>query len=320
MIYYGEKTVFMQGGNELEVGMKHKNMDLLLKALAERILILDGATGTELQKQGLTEENFRGNLFAASPIPLKGNNDILCLTCPEAVRKVHLSYLEAGSDIIETNTFSANIISQSEYSLGDQVYNIAKAGAAIARECADRYTAMNPAKPRFVAGSIGPTSRTASMSPDVNNPAFRNVTFSELAATYKDAALGNNYNMYGELNVDTTSGDYAFNNVQCDSATLHTTTGKYNLNDFIVTGGLNTDRPNLDISGTSSDVTFKNCDAHYIKVKTTTGDIKGNLLTKKKFDAQTTTGYSLVDNDRTADDICYIRTTTGDIDISVGAK
>ena len=130
----------------------------------------------------------------------------------------------------------------------------------------------------------------------------------------------NNYNMYGELNVDTTSGDYAFNNVQCDSATLHTTTGKYNLNDFIVTGGLNTDRPNLDISGTSSDVTFKNCDAHYIKVKTTTGDIKGNLLTKKKFDAQTTTGTSLVDNDRTADDICYIRTTTGDIDISVGAK
>ena len=129
-----------------------------------------------------------------------------------------------------------------------------------------------------------------------------------------------NYNMYGELNVDTTSGDYAFNNVQCDSATLHTTTGKFNLNDFIVTGGLNTDRPNLDISGTSSDVTFKNCDAHYIKVKTTTGDIKGNLLTKKKFDAQTTTGYSLVDNDRTADDICYIRTTTGDIDISVGAK
>ena len=130
----------------------------------------------------------------------------------------------------------------------------------------------------------------------------------------------NNYNMYGELNVDTTSGDYAFNNIQCDSATLHTTTGKYNLNDFIVTGGLNTDRPNLDISGTSSDVTFKNCDAHYIKVKTTTGDIKGNLLTKKKFDAQTTTGTSLVDNDRTADDICYIRTTTGDIDISVGAK
>ena len=171
-------------------GTKHKNMDLLLAALAERILILDGATGTELQKQGLTEENFRGNLFSASPVPLKGNNDILCLTCPDAVRKVHLSYLEAGSDIIETNTFSANIISQSEYGLGDQVYNIAKAGAAIARECADRYTAMDPAKPRFVAGSIGPTSRTASMSPDVNNPAFRNVTFAELAATYKDAALG----------------------------------------------------------------------------------------------------------------------------------
>ena len=172
------------------VRMKHKNMDILLNALAERILILDGATGTELQKQGLTEADFRGRLFPASPIPLKGNNDILCLTCPEAVRKVHNSYLEAGSDIIETNTFSANMISQSEYGLGDQVYRIAKAGAAIARECADRYTGQNPAKPRFVAGSIGPTSRTASMSPDVNNPAFRNVTFAELAATYREAALG----------------------------------------------------------------------------------------------------------------------------------
>ena len=139
--------------------MKHKNMDILLNALGERILILDGATGTELQKQGLTEEHFRGKLFANSAIPLKGDNDILCLTCPEAVRKVHVAYLEAGADIIETNTFSANVISQSEYGLEDQVYQIAKAGAAIARECADLYTAKNPAKPRFVAGSIGPTSR-----------------------------------------------------------------------------------------------------------------------------------------------------------------
>ena len=121
-------------------GMKHKNMDLLLSALDKRILMLDGATGTEQQKQGLTEEHFRGGLFQNSAIPLKGNNDILCLTYPEAVRKVHYSYLEAGSDIIETNTFSANIISQSEYGLGDQVYNIARAGAAIARECADIYT------------------------------------------------------------------------------------------------------------------------------------------------------------------------------------
>ncbi|MBQ9335709.1 MAG: methionine synthase [Lentisphaeria bacterium] len=170
--------------------MRHKNMDILLDALSKRILILDGATGTELQKQGLTEADFRGTLFPDSAIPLKGNNDVLCLTCPDAVRKVHHSYLDAGADIIETNTFSANRISQAEYGLEDHVYAIAKAGAAIARECADRYTAKNPGKPRFVAGSIGPTSRTASMSPDVNNPAFRNVTFAELAATYKDAALG----------------------------------------------------------------------------------------------------------------------------------
>ena len=130
----------------------------------------------------------------------------------------------------------------------------------------------------------------------------------------------NNYKLSGELNIDTTSGDYKFNDVECEKATLHTTSGKYILNDLIVTGNLNTDRPNLDISGTSSDITFKNCDAHYVKVKTTTGDIKGNLLTKKNFDAETTTGKVLVDNDRTAEDKCYIRTTTGDIDISIGAK
>ena len=129
----------------------------------------------------------------------------------------------------------------------------------------------------------------------------------------------NNYKLYGELNIDTTTGDYTFNDVECEKATLHTTHGKYILNDLIVTGDLNSDRPNLDISGTSSDVRFKNCDAHYIKVKTTTGDVKGNLLTKKSFDAQTTTGKVLVDNDRTADDKCYIRATTGDIDISIGA-
>ena len=128
-----------------------------------------------------------------------------------------------------------------------------------------------------------------------------------------------NYTLSGELNADTTTGDYEFNNVQCEKAILHTTSGKYTLTDTIVNGAFNEERANLDISGTSSDVTFVNCDAHYIKVKTTTGDIKGNLLTKKSFDAQTTTGHCLVDSDRTAEDKCYIRTTTGDIDISVGA-
>lgn len=125
----------------------------------------------------------------------------------------------------------------------------------------------------------------------------------------------NNYKLENSLNCDTTSGDYTFNDVQCEKVTLHTTSGKYILNDLIVTGALDPDRPNLDISGTSSDITFKNCDAHNIKVKTTSGDIKGNFLTEKNIDAKTTTGNSKVDSNSMAADKCYIRTTTGDIDI-----
>lgn len=125
----------------------------------------------------------------------------------------------------------------------------------------------------------------------------------------------NNYKLENSLNCDTTSGDYTFNDVKCEKVTLHTTSGKYILNDLIVTGALNPDRPNLDISGTSSDITFKNCDAHNIKVKTTTGDIKGNFLTEKNIDAKTTTGNCKVDSNSMATDKCYIRTTAGDIDI-----
>ncbi|OQA88843.1 MAG: Methionine synthase [Lentisphaerae bacterium ADurb.Bin242] len=170
--------------------MKQKNMDLLLASLEKRILILDGAMGTMLQQQGLTEADFRGIFFAGSEKNLKGNNDVLCITCPDAVKKVHEAYLEAGADIIETNTFNGNAISQAEYGLERFVYDLNKAGAAVARECADRFTAKNPSKPRFVAGSMGPTSRSASMSPDINNPALRNVTFDELADTYRTGALG----------------------------------------------------------------------------------------------------------------------------------
>ena len=169
---------------------KHKNMDILLEALQERILILDGATGTELQKQNLSEEDFRGERFKDFPKNLKGNNDILALSCPEALRIVHNAYLEAGADIIETDSFNANAISQSEYALEDLVYEMCKAAASVARSCADSFTSRDPSKPRFVAGSMGPTSRSSSMSPDVNDPSLRNVTFAELEATYKNAALG----------------------------------------------------------------------------------------------------------------------------------
>lgn len=125
----------------------------------------------------------------------------------------------------------------------------------------------------------------------------------------------NNYELSGALDVDTTSGDFNLDNVKCNYAKLHTTTGDYKLNDLIVTGDLDPERANLDISGTSSEITFKNCDAHNIKMKTTTGDIKGNFLTKKNIDAETTTGHMAVDSDSLAADKCYVRTTTGDIDI-----
>ncbi len=169
---------------------KNRTMDLLHASLQNRILILDGAMGTMLQAQGLTEANFRGSHFNSLKKELKGNNDVLCITCPEAVMKVHNAYLEAGADIIETNTFNSNAVSQADYGLQDLVYELNKAGAAVARAAADAYTRRNPAKPRFVAGSIGPTGRTCSMSPDVNNPALRNITFDELAATYQTAASG----------------------------------------------------------------------------------------------------------------------------------
>ena len=128
----------------------------------------------------------------------------------------------------------------------------------------------------------------------------------------------NNYTLGASLDVDTTSGDFNLDGVRCNKATLHTTSGDYKLNDFIVTGDLDPDRPNLDISGTTSEIIFKNCDAHNIKMKTTTGDIKGNFLTKKNIDADAGTGHALVNSDRTVADKCYAHTTTGDIDISIG--
>ena len=157
-------------------------------AAAERILVLDGAMGTMIQARRLDEADYRGTAFAAHPVDLKGNNDVLNLTAPEAIREIHLAYLEAGADIIETNTFNATGISQAEYSLEDAAYEINRAGAILARQAADAVEAKDPSRPRFVAGVLGPTSRTASISPDVNDPGFRNVTFEDLAMAYRSAA------------------------------------------------------------------------------------------------------------------------------------
>ncbi|MTK53465.1 methionine synthase [Paludibacter sp.] len=159
---------------------------ILKDTLQNRILILDGAMGTMIQRYKLTEEQYRGELFAGVSIPQKGNNDLLCLTQPEIISAIHRQYLEAGADIIETNTFNAQAISMADYGMEAQVRAINLEGARMARQLADEFTVKNPDKPRFVAGSVGPTNKTASLSPDVNNPAFRSVTFDELTAAYQE--------------------------------------------------------------------------------------------------------------------------------------
>ena len=149
--------------------------------LGQRILILDCAMGTMIQSYGLSERDYRGERFEDHPNELKGNNDLLCLTQPRIIRDIHEATLEAGADIVETNTFNANKISQADYGTEDLAYELNREAARLAREAADAYTERRPEKPRFVAGALGPTNRTASLSPDVNNPGCRNVTFDELA-------------------------------------------------------------------------------------------------------------------------------------------
>ena len=157
----------------------------IYQAIKERILVLDGAMGTMLQRNKFEEEDFRGERFKDFPHPLKGNNDLLSITQPEAVKEVHRLYFQAGADIVETNTFSGTTIGMADYHMEDLVYELNYQSAKIAREVADEFTAKNPERPRFVAGSIGPTNRTASMSPDVNDPGYRAVTFDDLRIAYK---------------------------------------------------------------------------------------------------------------------------------------
>ncbi len=159
-------------------------------AANERILVLDGAMGTMIQAHRLAEADYRGDLFAAHPIEVKGNNDLLNLTAPDLIREIHLAYLKAGADILGSNTFNATSVSQADYRLEDAAYEINRAGATLARQAADAVEARDPARPRFVAGVLGPTSRTASISPDVKDPGFRNVRFAELAEAYRQAAEG----------------------------------------------------------------------------------------------------------------------------------
>ncbi|MBO3703535.1 MAG: homocysteine S-methyltransferase family protein, partial [Candidatus Accumulibacter sp.] len=162
-----------------------------LKACLERkILVLDGAMGTMIQRHRLQEADYRGSRFAGHAHDLKGNNDLLVLTQPDLIRAIHAEYLTAGADIIETNTFNSTSVSQADYHLEAIVHELNVAGAQLARSVCDEFTARDPSRPRFVAGGLGPTSRTASISPDVNDPGYRNTSFDELVGTYSEAVRG----------------------------------------------------------------------------------------------------------------------------------
>ena len=161
-----------------------------LKAAArQRVLVLDGAWGVMIQRLGLVEADFRGEVLKDHPLPLKGDYDVLCLTRPDIITGLHDAYYAAGADISETNTFSSTVIGQVEYGLGEHVREMNLASARLARESADRWTAQQPDKPRFVAGALGPTNRTLSISPDVNDPGARGVTFDQVYDGYREQAL-----------------------------------------------------------------------------------------------------------------------------------
>jgi len=158
--------------------------------LEKRILVIDGAMGTMVQRYKLSEAQFRGERFKNFPHDLKGNNDLLSITQPEIIKTIHREYLEAGADIIETNTLNSNRVSLSDYHMEDMAYEINLAAAKLANECTNEFLSKTPDKPRYVAGSIGPTTKTASMSPDVDNPGFRSVTFDDLVLAYTEQVNG----------------------------------------------------------------------------------------------------------------------------------
>lgn len=168
--------------------INYNYMSKIEDLLSHKILILDGAMGTMLQEYKFTEEDYRGERFADWPVSLKGNNDLLSLTQPKAIADVHRKYFLSGADIVETNTFSGTTIAMADYQMEELVYELNYESARIAKEVAEELTKKNPDKPRFVAGAIGPTNKTASMSPDVNDPGFRAISFEELKVAYKQQA------------------------------------------------------------------------------------------------------------------------------------
>ena len=167
---------------------RKKRIASLFDSLEQRILLLDGAMGTMIQSYGLGEEDYRGNRFADWASDVRGNNDLLTLTQPQVIQDIHRQFLDAGADIIETNTFNANEPSMGDYGMESLVVELKLAAARLARECADAHAA-NIGEPRYVAGVLGPTNRTASISPDVNDPGYRNIYFADLVRTYEEAVV-----------------------------------------------------------------------------------------------------------------------------------
>jgi 5-methyltetrahydrofolate--homocysteine methyltransferase len=165
-------------------------MNDIRKEIQNRILIIDGAMGTMIQRYKLEEKDYRGERFKDYHLDLKGNNDLLSITQPQIIEAIHKQYLDAGADIIETNTFSSTTIAQADYDLQSIAYELNVASAKVARKAADEYTAKDPSKPRFVAGAIGPLNKTLSLSPDVNNPGYRAVSFDEVADAYVEQVRG----------------------------------------------------------------------------------------------------------------------------------
>ena len=161
-------------------------MQNIIEILSKKILVLDGAMGTMIQQYKFSESDYRGDRFKDHPSSVQGNNDLLSLTQPEAIKTIHEKYLEVGADIIETNTFSSTSIGMADYNMESIVYDLNYESAKIAKEVANKYNLIDPSKPRFVAGSIGPTNRTASMSPKVNDPGYRAVTFDDLVTAYSE--------------------------------------------------------------------------------------------------------------------------------------
>src|ERR1700710_1682024 len=164
--------------------------EALTAALRERILVMDGAMGTMIQRHGLSEEDFRGDRFADWAQDVRGNSDMLSLTQPDVIRSIHREYLEAGADLVETNTFSAQLISQADYGMQELAYEMNYESARLAREACDAVTAETPDRPRWVIGALGPTNTTASISPDVNDPGKRNITYDRLVEAYLEQANG----------------------------------------------------------------------------------------------------------------------------------